>query len=226
MLSHRRTVVNSTGTDRPGKRKVPACSAWSAWFLQPHGLAPFGAKQGGVKNHEKYAKYGKYVGQGLSRGSFPQDASDGARLYRPDSLMMVGCCSRPMGSRIVTPSPCILSSGSTCRSSASRVLVYPSGAAGQALTCPPWCIRTPPGCPPPHAGDAKLRPACPASVVIILLETTCPSYGQVRKSIMTSLPSENETYLVSPACGGDVEAVRPRQRGHEKQAGSCQERSD
>ena len=77
MLSHPRTVVNSTGTDRPGKRKVPACSAWSAWFLQPHGLAPFGAKHGGVKNHEKYAKYGKYVGQGLSRGSFPQDASDG-----------------------------------------------------------------------------------------------------------------------------------------------------
>ena len=36
---------------------------------------------------------------------------------------------------------------------------------------------------------------------------------------MTSLPSENETYLVSPACGGDVEAVRPRQRGHEKRAG-------
>ena len=29
---------------------VPACSAWSAWFLQPHGLAPFGAKHGGVKN--------------------------------------------------------------------------------------------------------------------------------------------------------------------------------
>ena len=42
---------------------------------------------GGVKNHEKYAKY---AGQGLSRGSFPQDASDGTRLYRLDSLMMVG----------------------------------------------------------------------------------------------------------------------------------------
>ena len=80
-------------------------------------------------------------------------------------------------------------------------LRLPRGAAGQALTCPPWCIRTPPGCPPPHAGDAKLRPACPANAVIILLENTCPSYGQVRKSIMTSLPSENETYLVSPACG-------------------------
>ena len=75
------------------------------------------------------------------------------------------------------------------------------GAGGQALTCPSWCIRTPPCCPPPHAGDAKLRPACPANAVIILLESTCPSYGQVRKSIMTYLPSENETYLVSPACG-------------------------
>ena len=78
-------------------------------------------------------------------------------------------------------------------------------AAGQALTCPSWCIRTPPCCPPPHAGDAKLRPTCPANAVIILLENTCPSYGQARKSIMTSLPSENETYLVSPARGGDVE---------------------
>ena len=133
--------------------------------------------------------------------------------------MMVGCCSRPMESRIVTPSPCILSSGSTCRSSASRVLVYPSAAAGQALTCPSWCIRTPPCCPPPHAGDAKLRPACPANAVIILLENTCPIVHQAPASIMTSLPSENETYLVSPACGGDVEAVRPRQRGHEKRAG-------
>ena len=75
----------------------------------------------------------------------------------------------------------------------------------RALTCPPWCIRTPPCCPPPRAGEAKLRPTCPASAVIILLENTCPSYGQARKSIMTYLPSENETYLVSPACGGDVE---------------------
>ena len=119
--------------------------------------------------------------------------------------MMVGCCSRPMESRIVTPSPCILSSGSTCRSSASRVLVYPSAAAGQALTCPSWCIRTPPCCPPPHAGDAKLRPACPANAVIILLDSTCPIVHQAPESIMTSLPSENETYLVSPARGGDVE---------------------
>ena len=37
---------------------------------------------------------------------------------------------------------------------------------------------------------------------------------------MTLLPSENETYLVSPARGGDVEAVRPRQRGHENKEGS------
>ena len=86
----------------------------------------------------------------------------------------------------------------------------------RALTCPSWCIRTPPGCPPPRAGEAKLRPAYPANAVIILLENTCPCVHQARKSIMTSLPSENETYLVSPACGGDVEAVRPRQRGHEK----------
>ena len=77
-----------------------------------------------------------------------------------------------------------LTSGSTCAFSALMVSLYLSAAAGQALTCPPWCIRTPPCCPPPHAGDAKLRPACPASVVIILLESTCPSYGQVRKSIL------------------------------------------
>ena len=81
----------------------------------------------------------------------------------------------------------------------------------RALTCPPWCIRTPPGCPPPHAGEAKLRPTCPANAVIILLESTCPSYGQVRKSIMTPLPSENETYLVSPARGGAVERQRDRE---------------
>ena len=75
----------------------------------------------------------------------------------------------------------------------------------RALTCPSWCIRTPSGCPPPCAGEAKLRPAYPDNAVIILLENTCPFYGQARKSIMTPLPSENETYLVSPACGGDVE---------------------
>ena len=89
----------------------------------------------------------------------------------------------------------------------------------RALTCPSWCIRTPPCCPPPHAGEAKLRPACPANAVIILLENTCPIVRQEPVSIMTSLPSENETYLVSPACGGDVEAVRPRQRGHENREG-------
>ena len=111
--------------------------------------------------------------------------------------------------------------------------MYKSFCVLRALTCPSWCIRTPPGCPPPHAGEAKLRPTCPANAVIILLESTCPFYGQAHKSIMTYLPSENETYLVSPACGGDVEAVRPRQRGHEKRAGEgltgstarpCQER--
>ena len=89
----------------------------------------------------------------------------------------------------------------------------------RALTCPPWCIRTPPCCPPPHAREAKLRSAYPANAVIILLESTYLFYGQARKSIMTYLPSENETYLVSPACGGDVEAVRPRQRGHENREG-------
>ena len=97
--------------------------------------------------------------------------------------------------------------------------VHKSFCVLRALTCPSWCIRTPPGCPPPHAGEAKLRPTCPANAVIILLESTCPFYGQAHKSIMTYLPSENETYLVSPACGGDVEAVRPRQRGHEKPGG-------
>ena len=81
----------------------------------------------------------------------------------------------------------------------------------RALTCPPWCIRTPPGCPPPHAGEAKLRPTCPANAVIILLESTCPIVRQAPESIMTYLPSENETYLVSPACGGDVERQRDRE---------------
>ena len=43
---------------------------------------------------KKYGKYRKYA-PGVARG---QDASDSTRLYRPLSLMMVGCCSRPMGS--------------------------------------------------------------------------------------------------------------------------------
>lgn len=42
---------------------------------------------------------------------------------------MVGLCSRPMGSRIVTPSPCFLSSASTWSASAFLVLLYPSTCA-------------------------------------------------------------------------------------------------
>lgn len=49
--------------------------------------------------------------------------------YRPDSLMIVGCCSLPMGSVITTPSFCNLSSASTCLESASFVLLYPSRSA-------------------------------------------------------------------------------------------------
>lgn len=48
------------------------------------------------------------------------------RLYRPLSLMKVGLCSRPMGSRIVTPSPCFLSSASTWRLTSRLPFWYPS----------------------------------------------------------------------------------------------------
>lgn len=59
----------------------------------------------------------------------PGSLLESTREYRPLSLITIGCWSLPIGSRIVTPSSCNLSSSSTWSASAFRGLLYPSAVA-------------------------------------------------------------------------------------------------